>query len=82
MEKNTAVIILSQSGETSEAIKAAKIAKPKKAFLISITNNKKSKLAKLSNVHINIDAGKEIAVPATKTFTSQLLFYLLLALFV
>jgi glutamine---fructose-6-phosphate transaminase (isomerizing) len=82
IEFNTAVIILSQSGETAEAIKAAKIVKQKKAFLISITNNKKSKLAKLSNVHIDIEAGKEIAVPATKTFTSQLLILILLSLLI
>jgi glutamine---fructose-6-phosphate transaminase (isomerizing) len=82
IESNTAVVILSQSGETAEAIKAAKIAKEKKAYLISITNYRRSKLAKLSNVHIDIDAGEEVAVPATKTFTSQLLVVLLLALFV
>jgi len=82
IETNTAVVILSQSGETAEAIKAAKIVKTKKSFLISITNNKKSKLAKLADVNIDIEAGKEIAVPATKTFTSQLLILLLLALFV
>lgn len=82
VESNTAIVVLSQSGETAEAIKAVKIARQKKAFLISVTNNKGSRLAKLSNVHIDIEAGREVAVPATKTFTSQLLVLLLLALFV
>ena len=80
IEPNTAIVILSQSGETAEAIKAAKIAKSKKVLLISITNNKKSKLAKLSDVNINQEAGEEVAVPATKTFSSQLLILVLLAL--
>ena len=82
IEENTAVIIMSQSGETAEAIRAAKIVKQKNAFLISITNNKKSKLVRLSDAYIDIEAGKEIAVPATKTFTSQLLILVFLALFI
>ncbi len=81
IESNTAIVILSQSGETKEAIKAAKIAKQRKVLVVSITNNKKSKLAKLADVNIDQEAGKEIAIPATKTFTSQLLLLLLLALY-
>ena len=82
IEQNTAIVILSQSGETAEAIKAAKIVKAKKALLISITNNKKSKLAKLSDINIDQEAGEEVAVPATKTFSSQLVILVLLALFI
>lgn len=82
IEKNTAVIILSQSGETKEAIKATKLAKAKKALIISVTNNKNSKLGKLADVNLDLCAGKEVAVPATKTFTNQLLILVLLAMFI
>lgn len=81
IEKNTAVVALSQSGETKEVVKALKLVK-KKALIISLTNNKNSKVAKMSNVHISLDAGKETAVPATKTFTSQLLQLVLLAIYI
>ncbi|HOZ55975.1 MAG: Glutamine--fructose-6-phosphate aminotransferase (isomerizing) [Parcubacteria group bacterium ADurb.Bin316] len=82
VETQTVVIVLSQSGETKEVIKAIKTAKQKKTFVIGITNNKKSKIAKLVDVHIDQEAGKEVAVPATKTFSSQLLILFLLALFI
>ncbi|MCX6796556.1 MAG: SIS domain-containing protein [Candidatus Falkowbacteria bacterium] len=82
IESNTAIIILSQSGETAEAIRAAKLARSKKVFIISITNNKNSKLAKLADVNIDLEAGQEKAVPATKTFSSELLILVLLALFI
>jgi glutamine---fructose-6-phosphate transaminase (isomerizing) len=78
---NTAVVVLSQSGETTEVIKAVKIARQKKALIISVTNNKNSHLAKMADAHLFLNAGKEVAVPATKTFTSQVLILLLLSLF-
>jgi glutamine---fructose-6-phosphate transaminase (isomerizing) len=78
---NTTVVVLSQSGETTEVIKAVKIARQKKALIISVTNNKNSRLAKMVDVHLFLNAGKEVAVPATKTFTTQLLILLLLSLF-
>jgi glutamine---fructose-6-phosphate transaminase (isomerizing) len=81
IEPNTAVIILSQSGETAEVIKAVKIARQKKALTVGITNNNNSRLAKMVDAHLFLNAGKEVAVPATKTFTSQLLILLLLSLF-
>lgn len=80
IEPHTAVVALSQSGETKEVIKALKIV-GKKILKIGITNNKKSKIAGIVDAHLDLNAGKELAVPATKTFTSQLLVLILMALY-
>lgn len=68
----TLVIAISQSGETQEIVSAAKLAKSLGGSIISITNNKDSSLEKISDVCLVTPAGKETAVPATKTYTSAL----------
>lgn len=81
IDKKTVVVILSQSGETGEALQAAGLVKKKKALLVAITNNPKSSLAKLVDVHIDCQAGEEKALAATKSFTTQVLCLLLLSLY-
>ncbi|MCL2771497.1 MAG: glutamine--fructose-6-phosphate transaminase (isomerizing) [Firmicutes bacterium] len=66
-----AAIFVSQSGETADTIAAAELFKKQGAKIITITNNPNSTLANLSDEVININAGKEVAVAATKSFTSQ-----------
>lgn len=75
----TVVIAISQSGETSDVIRSVKLAKMHGAVIIGVTNVVGSRLALESNVYLPIGAGPEIAVPATKTFTSSLAVLLLLA---
>lgn len=82
LEHQTAVVILSQSGETGDALKAARLAKEKGGFVIAITNNPDSQLAGLSHVSIDLGVGKEKALAATKTFTSELVALAILALFI
>ncbi len=81
IEEGTAVVVLSQSGETGDIIKAIKLAQSSKALTIAITNNQDSTLASLADITLLTRAGKEKAVAATKTFTSQLLILILLAVY-
>lgn len=82
IKKNTAIIVLSQSGETADTIEAVRQAKIKNAFIISITNNVESVLAQMSDVTVSSEAGEELAVAATKTFISQLVILAMLTIFV
>jgi glucosamine--fructose-6-phosphate aminotransferase (isomerizing) len=75
------VIALSQSGETADTLAAAKEAKAKDALLIAITNNPLSTLARLADLVIDVQAGIEISVCSTKTFTSTLAILYRLALY-
>jgi len=45
IKENTLVVVSSHSGSTTESVKAAKMAKDKKATVIAITSNSESKLA-------------------------------------
>lgn len=78
----TVILAISQSGETSDVIKSVKLAKQRGAVIIGVTNYVGSRLALESNVYLPITAGPEMAVPATKTFTSTILALLELAYYV
>jgi glucosamine--fructose-6-phosphate aminotransferase (isomerizing) len=75
----TVVVAISQSGETSDVIKSVKMAKQRGAVIVGVTNVLGSRLTIHSNVYLPIGAGPEIAVPATKTFTSTLVALAILA---
>ena len=75
----TVIIAVSQSGETSDVIRSIKLAKQRGAVIVGVTNMVGSRLTLESNVYLPISAGPEIAVPATKTFTSTIATLLILA---
>lgn len=81
IEKHTAVIALSQSGETTDVINSVSIARKKGALVISVTNGIGSMLSKISDATIYNCAGREKALAATKTFTSQLVILLLISMY-
>jgi len=66
------IIAISQSGETADTLKVVRKAKQRGAKIISIINVIGSSLARLSDCTINIGAGPEISVVATKTFLAEL----------
>jgi glucosamine--fructose-6-phosphate aminotransferase (isomerizing) len=70
---NTLVVAISQSGQSNDLIEYATAAKAAGALLVSITNDPNSPLARLGDSGIDICAGKEIAVAATKSYTAQLM---------
>jgi glucosamine--fructose-6-phosphate aminotransferase (isomerizing) len=69
---NSLVVAVSQSGATQEIIDTADWAKRNGAAVVGITNDGNSPLASTADVALITRAGKELAVPATKTYTTQL----------
>ena len=76
--ENTLIVAISQSGQSTDLVEYAKAAKASGGLLISMTNDALSPLAALADFHINLHAGKELAVAATKSYAAQLLASLLL----
>ena len=78
VDKNTLVIAVSQSGETADVVEGVKRAKENGAKVFSIINRGGTILSRMSDRVIQLNAGQEIGVAATKSFSSQLaIFYLL-----
>ena len=75
------VLVISQSGETADTLEALREARLRDAATIAITNHATSTIAQLADCSLTTRAGIEKAVPATKSFTTQLLVLHLLALF-
>ncbi|MDV3278401.1 MAG: glutamine--fructose-6-phosphate transaminase (isomerizing) [Nitrososphaerales archaeon] len=69
--RGSAVIVLSQSGETADVMEAVKEAKKKGATILSIVNAAGSSLARESDVVLLLNCGPEVGVAATKSFTAQ-----------
>lgn len=80
--KNTLVIGVSQSGETADTITAIRQAKAKGAHILIITNRPDSTMAREADSLISINAGIEVSVAATKSYTAQLISFYLLALYI
>ncbi|MEN3047533.1 MAG: glutamine--fructose-6-phosphate transaminase (isomerizing) [Candidatus Caldarchaeales archaeon] len=75
-----AVVAVSQSGETADVLEAVRDAKSRGAKIIGIVNMPGSSLERLSDLHLNVSAGPEVGVAATKSFTSQVATLLRIAL--
>ncbi len=71
IDNETAIIAVSQSGETLDVMKALSPAKKDGASIIAITNVVDSSIPRLSNIPLYTRAGPEIGVAATKTHTAQ-----------
>lgn len=75
-------LVLSQSGETADTLEALREAQARGSSTLAITNNENSTMARTAACSLPTRAGTERAVPATKSFTTQLLVLNLLALYV
>ena len=73
-------IFVSQSGETKDVLNAVQTARNKGMTVFSLVNVIGSSLTKISEHHLPMGCGYEISVPATKTFTNQVISFLYLAL--
>jgi glucosamine--fructose-6-phosphate aminotransferase (isomerizing) len=80
VNSKTAILALSQSGETADTLEALKKSKSKKATILSITNVIGSSITRISDIFMTQNSGPEIGVAATKTFTAQLAILSKLAL--
>ena len=79
VDKDTLVIAISQSGETMDVIEALKYAKKNNAKIASLVNVPYSTIQRMSSISLNIVAGQEICVAATKSFTNQVTLMLKIA---
>jgi glucosamine--fructose-6-phosphate aminotransferase (isomerizing) len=73
-------VALSQSGQTEEIVETLAWAGDCGARTLAITNRAGSALAEIADVAFLTEAGGERAVPATKTFTTQLAALAVLAI--
>ena len=77
--KDTLIIAVSQSGETADVLLPVKQAKEHGCKVVSIVNVVGSSLDRVSDVSLYLNTGPEIGVAATKTFTSQVTMFYLIA---
>jgi len=81
LDSKTAVLAVSQSGETADTLAAVKEAKNKGVLALGIVNAVGSTIARETDAGIYNHAGPEIGVASTKAFTSQLSILALLTVF-
>jgi glucosamine--fructose-6-phosphate aminotransferase (isomerizing) len=79
VDENTLVIAISQSGETMDVIEGLKWMKARAATIASFVNVPYSTIQRMSDISINILAGQEICVAATKSFVNQVTLLLYMA---
>ena len=75
------VLVISQSGETADTLAALREARARGLATVAITNNAASTMAREADSSLPTIAGKEKAIPATKSFTTQLTVLYLLTLY-
>ncbi|HEX7571384.1 MAG TPA: glutamine--fructose-6-phosphate transaminase (isomerizing), partial [Verrucomicrobiae bacterium] len=80
LEKNTVLLVLSQSGETADTLAALREAKRRGHRALAIINVVGSTIARESDGGIYMHAGPEIGVASTKAFVSTISILTLLAI--
>jgi glucosamine--fructose-6-phosphate aminotransferase (isomerizing) len=65
-------LALSQSGQTPDVVEYARHARQRGAYVVAVTNDPSSELARESDAVLELRAGAERAVAATKTYSNQL----------
>ncbi len=79
--RHPSVLVISQSGETTDTLAALRESRLRGQKTLAITNAPSSTMASEADVSMPLGAGKEKAIPATKSFTGQLAVLYLLALY-
>jgi glucosamine--fructose-6-phosphate aminotransferase (isomerizing) len=75
----SAVVALSQSGETPDVVEYVRRARARGAFTVALTNEPESPLGRAADATLPLEAGPERAVAATKTYVNELAGLALLA---
>lgn len=78
IDNKTLYVFVSQSGETADTIAAMDYVQDHGFRTLAIVNRMQSPIAKNCDIAIPICAGLEQSVAATKTFTTQILVFILL----
>uniref|UniRef100_A0AB39JG14 glutamine--fructose-6-phosphate transaminase (isomerizing) n=1 Tax=Florenciella sp. virus SA2 TaxID=3240092 RepID=A0AB39JG14_9VIRU len=79
-EKDTALLLLSQSGETLDLYRCFDYTK--NALVISIVNTVDSLIARESQCGIYLNAGREVGVASTKSFSCQIIALVLMSIWI
>ena len=82
IDPGTLVLAVSQSGETADTLASIRMAKTWGCKVLSICNVPGSTVARESDAVFFTEAGPEIGVAATKSFTAQLMAFVLLAVYI
>ena len=81
IEDATAVIAVSQSGETADTLSALREVKQKGALTLGVVNVVGSSIARETDAGVYLHVGPEIGVASTKAFTAQITVLALISLY-
>lgn len=81
-DKNSAVLAVTQSGETADTLASLRSAKEQGLLTLGVVNAVGSTIARETDAGVYNHAGPEIAVASTKAFISQLTVFVLLTLLI
>ena len=81
-DKKSAVLAVTQSGETADTLASLRSAKRQGLLALSVVNVVGSTIARESDAGVYNHAGPEVAVASTKAFISQLTVFVLLTLLI
>ena len=79
LDEHTLVIAVTQSGETADTIAPTRHAKEQGCPIVAVTNTVGSAITREADAVVFLQAGPEIAVAASKTFTTQVTTLVMLA---
>jgi glucosamine--fructose-6-phosphate aminotransferase (isomerizing) len=79
LDEHTLVIAVTQSGETADTIAPTRHAKEQGCPIVAVTNTVGSAITREADAVVFLQAGPEIAVAASKTFTTQVTTLVILA---
>jgi glucosamine--fructose-6-phosphate aminotransferase (isomerizing) len=82
IDDGTAVIAISQSGETADTLAALREAKDKGALALGIVNAVGSTIARETDAGVYLHVGPEIGVASTKAFVGQISVLAMMAAFI
>lgn len=82
LNKNSLIILVSQSGETADTIASLRLAKKLGAKTLGVVNVNGSTIFRESDEVLQIYAGPEIAVASTKAYVAQILTLLLFSIYI
>jgi glucosamine--fructose-6-phosphate aminotransferase (isomerizing) len=77
----TAIIFISQSGETKDLYRCMQIGKERECFLMGIVNVVDSLIAREVDCGCYLNAGREVGVASTKAFTSQVILLAMVSIY-
>lgn len=77
ISSSTLYIFISQSGKTTDVLKAFDIICKYQLRSLAITNNENSILNKRATYYLSLKAGEELAVASTKAFNCQILAFMI-----